>query len=447
MPSVYIKTLGCKVNTYDTHAIATEFEALGYSLADKPSSASISILNTCSVTDNASKEARYYLRRFRRENPEALIVATGCYAQTDSQRLLKMPDVDMVIPNEAKAQLVNSTHKAFRDFQNGDKPLERFPANLKPVEDNRQGHFKTSLNLSPADSSQTRAFLKIQDGCNGFCTYCLIPYARGASRSVHPQQVKNEVRRLIDNGVKELVLTGIHIGDFGEEHGHSLSRLIDDLWQWNDMIRVRISSLEPKELTEDLLKALSQRPELVCDHFHLPLQSGCNRILKLMRRTYDSQLYAERLDMARAYFPEAMFGADVIPGFPSETDEDFEETLQFIQSCQLHYLHVFPYSKRPNTAAAKMPAHVPDSTVKTRASALRELSTKMKREYEKKFFEKRVEVLWENSKDRSGRPIGHSKNYLEVVAPSTAGCKPGETNFVKIKGFTEDFRLLGIPTT
>lgn len=445
MSSVYIKTLGCKVNTYDSNALATQFEALGYSLADQASEAAITVLNTCSVTANATKEARYYLRRFRRDNPNALIVATGCYAQTDSKKLLDMTEVDMVIPNEVKQSLVGSTHKAFQNLKNGTPITERFPADLKPVENNRQAHFKSSLELMQADSTQTRSFLKIQDGCNGFCSYCLIPYARGASRSVKPTEIKKEVRRLIESGVKELVLTGIHIGDFGEEHNYSLSRLIRELWEWDDMIRIRISSLEPRELTEDLLEALNERPELVCDHFHLPLQSGSDRVLKLMRRTYDTQMYAEKLAMARSYFPEAMIGADVIPGFPSESEEDFTDTVQFINSCNMHYLHVFPYSKRPNTAAARMPMHLDEETVKLRSRSLRELSTRLKRQYERSFINRPVEVLWEKSQDRSGRPIGHSRNYLEIVGPSTAECQPGMKEMVRIKGFTEDHRLFAIP--
>lgn len=447
MASVYIKTLGCKVNTYDTNVLETGFSKLGYTLVDSPGKASISILNTCSVTENASKEARYYIRRFRRESPEALIVATGCYAQTDSDRLLEMEDLDMVFPNEVKDRLINSTHKAFEDIQNGKNRPDKLPAGVKAVRDNKQGHFKTSLTMLEADSSQTRAFLKIQDGCNGFCSYCLIPYARGASRSVDIASVKKEVRRLIDVGVGEIVFTGIHIGDFGDDRkeNETLVGLMEDLLSWEDMVRVRISSLEPRELDERLLKLAVARPDIFCDHFHLPLQSGHDRILKLMRRTYNTSEYAEKVAMIRSYLPNAMIGADVIPGFPSETDEEFKETMSFIETIGLHYLHVFPYSKRPNTAAAKMPNHLNQSVVKQRSEELRKMSTRLKRAYLSQFIGSKVEVLWESHTDKQGRPIGHTKNYLETIAPQSAAYKAGDLSTVRLKGITENDRLLGTP--
>ena len=447
MASVYIKTLGCKVNTYDTNVLETGFTKLGYELVDSPDKASISILNTCSVTENASKQARYYIRRFRRESPDALIVATGCYAQTDSQRLLEMSDIDMVFPNEIKDQLVRSTHKAFEDIQSGRNRPEKLPAGVKAVRDNKQGHFKTSLDLLEANSSQTRAFLKIQDGCNGFCSYCLIPYARGASRSVSIESVKKEVRRLIDSGVGEIVFTGIHIGDFGDDRNQSesLVGLMEDLLSWDDMVRVRISSLEPRELDEKLLKIAAQRSDIFCDHFHLPLQSGHDRILKLMRRTYNTSEYAAKIDLIRSYFPNAMIGADVIPGFPSESDEEFKSTMSFIEKINLDYLHVFPYSKRPNTAAAKMPDHLDQSLVKLRSDELRLLSTKLKKAYLSKFIGSKVEVLWESHSDSQGRPIGHTKNYIETIAPISANFKPGQVSLVRLKGITEGDRMLGVP--
>lgn len=449
MASVYIKTLGCKVNTYDTHALENQFKAMGYQLADHPRDAAISILNTCSVTHNADKEARYFLRRFRRENPNSLIVATGCYAQTDSQQLLDMSEVDLVFPNEVKDQMVQQTHFAFLQKQQGISIVHKLPPGVKAVKENKQGHFKTSLNMLHADSNQTRAFLKIQDGCNGFCSYCLIPYARGASRSVAADQVKAEVRRLIDLGVKELVFTGIHIGDYGldleKERSATLVGLIRDLLEWPDMVRIRISSLEPRELSEELLQVLSQRPELFCDHFHLPLQSGSDRILKLMRRTYTSQQYAEKLAMARDYFPEAMFGADVIPGFPSETEEEFAGSLDFIQKVGLHYIHAFPYSKRPNTAAARMPGHLEAHVIKQRTDRLRQLSDELRVKFLTRFLGRTVEVLWEKRNDEQGRTIGYSSNYLEVCAASGSQVQPGELSKVRLKGFVEQQRLLGLP--
>ncbi|MCX6128696.1 MAG: radical SAM protein [Proteobacteria bacterium] len=249
-----------------------------------------------------------------------------------------------------------------------------------------------------------------------------MPYARGASRSVASSEVLREVRRLIDLGCKEIVFTGIHIGDYGEDLGQKggFVRLVQELFSWPDMIRLRISSLEPRELTEDLLKIVSQRADIFCDHFHLPLQSGHDRILGLMRRTYNSQQYKDNVAMARSYFPKANFGADIIPGFPSETDEEAQHSLEFIEAAGLNYLHVFPYSKRPNTAAAKMPAHVSAEIVKERAKGLRELSSRLKLEYTRRFIGEQTTVLWENTLDSQARRIGHSPNFLEICAPSSA---------------------------
>lgn len=447
MPTVYVKTLGCKVNTYDTHALENQFKELGYKLVDSPEAASISVLNTCSVTENADKEARYLLRKFRRDNPEAVVVATGCYAQTDSQRLVEMDEVDLVFPNQAKDLLAQATHSFLEQRQVDPAlvPASKLPEGLKAVSGNRQGHFKSSLTMLAAESSQTRAFLKIQDGCNGFCSYCLIPYARGASRSVPRGEVLREVRKLIDLGTKEIVFTGIHIGDYGEDHGDpsAFPNLLAELLSWPDMVRIRISSLEPRELTEDLLRVLAQRPELFCDHFHLPLQSGDDEILRRMRRTYNSSQYAENVAMARSYFPRANFGADVIPGFPGESDEAFQTTVDFIRSTGLNYLHVFPYSKRPNTAAAKMPDHLPESIVRSRAADMRQLSSELKTAYLQSFVGAEVMVLWEGDRDAEGRRLGLSPNYLPICSLSGSELSPGTINRVRIKGFVAEQRLLG----
>ncbi|NRA66373.1 MAG: tRNA (N(6)-L-threonylcarbamoyladenosine(37)-C(2))-methylthiotransferase MtaB [Pseudobacteriovorax sp.] len=447
MKRVHVKTLGCKVNSYDSDDLETQFLKKGFTIESDPKKADVSVLNTCSVTANADKEARYYLRRFRRDNPEALVVATGCYAQTDSARLADMNDVDLVFPNEVKDRVVEVAHEQLINKQQGEPlTVSKIPKDVKPVAENRQGHFKSSLKLNPTDSSKTRAFLKIQDGCNGFCSYCLIPYARGASRSVPSRDVIAEVRRLIESGVKEIVFTGIHIGDYGEDLDESQSfiDIIKELFDWDDMVRMRISSLEPRELPESLLKVVSQRPELFCDHFHLPLQAGHNRVLKMMRRTYTTEQYQEAVELARSYFPHANFGADVIPGFPGETEEEFAATVDFIKTIGLNYLHVFPYSKRPNTAAARMPDHLPHDTVKQRSALLRGLSSELKSEYVSRFLGETVSVLWEADKDRDGRRIGRSRNYLEIVTPEAMNQEPGTLSQVKIKGFVNDNRLLGL---
>ena len=322
------------------------------------------MINSCSVTQNAEKDARYLLRRFKRDNPNSKRIITGCYAQIDSANLAELDEVDFVVPNEAKESLVDIINEREKDGTLGNSE-NKLPAGLKAVSGNRQSHFKSSLTLfDKSESSKTRVFVKIQDGCNGFCAYCQIPYARGASRSVQPAKVVEEIKRLSDEGVQEIVFTGIHIGDYGKDLDEYkdyknppfveiLHKIISD----TNISRIRISSLEPAEFTPDLA-ALMQENQIFCDHLHLPLQSGSDRILKLMNREYNKERYYQSIEMARKIFKNPFLGADVIPGFPGETDADFEETFEFIKKCDLTALHVFPYSKRPNTLAIRMPNHV-----------------------------------------------------------------------------------------
>ncbi len=447
---VFIKTLGCKVNTYDGDSLITELKKRGYVIVDDAGQADIAILNSCSVTTEADKESRYILRRYRRDNPKGTIVATGCYAQTDSHALAAMDEVDLVIPNTEKQDFVGILEAKLPQIKDqGRSWLDKLPDGVKAVEANRQGHFKSQLVLKPADPSRTRSFLKIQDGCNGFCTYCIIPYARGASRSVRPEEIKAEVRRQIELGTKEIVLTGIHIGDFGSDLGLDddcpIASLVNELFSWPDMVRLRISSLEPMELSESLLRALNNRPELFCHHFHMPLQSGSDRILRLMRRSYDTKAYASKLELARRYFPDAYFSCDVIPGFPSETDNEAMETEAFIESIGLNELHVFPYSRRPNTAADRMPGHLDPKVIKERARSLRELSNKLKTGYLSRFIGETNFVLWERGFSKSGYHHGRSLNYIEVVAPRSSNIESGTISKVRFKGFHAPGILLGMP--
>ena len=450
--SVHVKTLGCKVNTYDSRVIESELGALGYKIVDgHEEMADVTVLNSCSVTHQAEVEARRLLRRYRRLNPRGTLVVTGCYAQTDSARLLQMPEIDLVIPNEGKDGVAQYIHELMGRRLGGDSEKNRnesrFPEAFKPVSENRQGHFKSSLSMVSASKNQTRAFLKIQDGCNGFCTYCIIPYARGASRSVPEAQVEAEVRRLIAEGVKEIVFTGIHLGDYGKDLGASnggFVQLMRKLLSWPDMPRVRVSSLEPAELSEDLLRVFQERPEKFCDHFHLPLQSGDDVILKKMRRTYDTQAYAEKVSMAREYFPSANIGADLIPGFPGEDEASFERTMDFVKSNGIQYLHVFPYSPRARTPAVRFPHQVDPKIIKERARALRAFSEKQMEIYRQQSIGKRLCVLWEQSFDESSRRIGKSGNFLEVVALSETQPRAGVLDQVLVTGIGKKGRLLGV---
>jgi threonylcarbamoyladenosine tRNA methylthiotransferase MtaB len=369
---------------------------------------------------------------------------------------MAMDEVDVVVPNEAKEQLVSFVQEQLRARREG-RVVLKMPAGIKAVTDNKQSHFKSSLTLfDQAHSTQTRAFVKIQDGCNGFCAYCLIPYARGASRSVPEMDALHEIKRLISLGTKEIVLTGIHIGDYGLDHdpGHQgkgsepFVEFMKKLFDLDGLERVRISSLEPAELTEDLIKVLGANRDRFCDHFHLPLQAGHDDVLRRMRRKYDTARYLESCLMAREWFPDVCLGADVIPGFPGESDAQFKDTMAFIEKAGLHYLHVFPYSRRPNTAADRMPDHLDGDIIKERSLALRELSKVLKKKYQTGFIGRDVEVLWERDMDSQGRPLGLTRNYLNIVA-SKAGAATAQGTISRwtIRGFVGDDRMLATPVS
>ena len=454
MPSVYVKTLGCKVNAFDGHVLENQFIAEGYELVGEARAADVTIVNTCSVTANADKEARYLARRLRRDRPDAVIVFTGCYAQTDSARLVAMDEIDFVVPNEVKERLVSIVHEGLAHKRlHGSAP--KMPADVTSVKENRQKHFKSSVTFfDRAGSAMTRAYVKVQDGCDGFCSYCLIPYARGASRSVPAEKVLEEIRRLVETGSLEIVLTGIHIGDYGRDMpGYSLSHgpdpivaLVKNILNIQGLARLRISSLEPAELTPALARLLGEHPDIICDHLHLPLQSGSDRILKLMRRTYDSRGYRDAVARIRAYYPEASIGADVIPGFPGETDADFASTVSLIEDLELSYLHVFPYSRRPNTAAHRMAGHLDDALIKERAAKLRLLSKELATKYARRFIGQTVSVLWEKDFDPQNRRLGHTRNYLTVAAGGRLQPQPGSLGQATLKGFVEQGRMLALPS-
>ena len=446
--SVYVKTLGCKVNTFDSHAIENQLVGAGWKLADSPAAASAIVINTCSVTANADREARYLIRRLRRENPDSQLLVTGCYAQTDSARIAAMPEVDFVVPNEAKSHLVGLLGTPGSPRKAPAADLEsKLPPDTSLVRENRQKHFKSALTLfdNASSASHTRAFLKIQDGCNGFCAYCLIPYARGASRSVVASEVLGEVSRLVAQGTREIVLTGIHIGDYGSEWAAGKTPFLDLLEQIflnETLTRVRISSLEPGELSEDILRLAAKYPGKLCEHFHLPLQSGSSSVLKRMRRTYDADGYRAAVELVRKWMPRASIGADVIPGFPGETEEEFADTVAFIRRCELSWLHVFPYSSRPNTAAARMPGHLPHEVVKDRARVLRDLSAELARQWTGTFIGETVDVLWENDVDPQGRRKGLTSQYIPVI-DGTGSAVRGDVSRLTLRGFVTDTALLG----
>lgn len=449
MQTVFIKTLGCKVNTFDSTALHKQFQDKGYTVTNDPNQADIIVVNTCSVTLTAEKEARYLLRRYGRETPEALKVVTGCYAQTASTLIAEVPEVDLVIPNNIKDKLIDYIEQQ----QSGALGDSKLPPEVSAENTKKELQFKTAHTFfSTPVVERVRAFLKIQDGCDGFCAYCQIPYARGSSRSVPPEKVVQAAQEIIASGIKEITLTGIHIGDYGQETfaGAATTKrspivdVLRQLFALPGLERLRISSLEPSEVSPELIAILAENRDTFCDHFHLPLQAGSDRILKLMGRAYDSTQYLQTIEALRQAFPQAQFTADVIPGFPGESEEDFAETLAFIRRCGLSSLHVFPYSKRPHTRALRFPGHLAPEVIKERARILRELSQELARSYRQHWVGSTQRVLWEQWDEKSRRFYGKSKNYLQIASAVDAPLKVGDISAVQLKGFIGADVLLGI---
>lgn len=440
---VYIKNFGCKVNLADAHRLAYEFEGLGYQLAQSPSDAHVMILNSCSVTQRAEKDARYFLRKFHRQNPTALKVVTGCYAQINSYDLANLKEVDYVVSNQDKpklAQFIDSQYKSPSDSAGTETkhPSSKVMTGSELIPAEKWQHFKSSAHhFGPQSSTKTRAFIKIQDGCNDFCSYCQIPFARGASRSVPRDQILDQIGQLRDSQTKEVVITGIHLGEWGKDLPGSYG-FVDLLKQIIEIskgsCRIRLSSLEPSEFKEPLAEFIRSHKTHFCAHMHFPLQSGSQRILKLMRRRYTPEQYQNTVELAREALGEHMhISADVMVGFPSETQEDFQQTLDLIDHAQLNSLHVFSYSKRTHTTAAKMSDHLPPEIIKQRSQVLRTLSDQQLCAYTRQFLGSSLQVLWESQYDRSGRILGKSSEYLKVCAPAHE-VKPNTITISKAAG-------------
>ena len=449
----YIQTLGCKVNRYDSDALSHSLGQAGFEIVQAKDDAELMLINSCSVTANAEKDARYLARRFKAHCPNGFVAITGCYAQTDGAGLAELEYVDAVIPNAQKEK----TAEILKSVFGGDSSVAHAVDPL--VRDNRQGHFKSSLEMFDSIETQnSRAFLKIQDGCNSFCTYCLIPYARGQSRSLAPEKITAEVERLVDNGFREIVFTGIHIGDYGKDFAenqkmelaklasvhfkpfeHPIANLLTLLFCTTDIASIRLSSLEPGEISADLVEVLAKYPDRVCPHFHLPLQSGSDGVLKRMRRSYTSDEYKQGLYSLREVFPKACFGADIMPGFPGESFEDHQRSLEFAEEVGLDYLHVFPYSKRPNTAASKMPGHVSAEEKRSRAKELRNLSEKLQRNYASKFVGTSLLGVLEQGRDK----VMTQNNLRISLTNPNSDHRVGQHLHATLRGFGSKGELIG----
>ncbi len=405
---IAITTLGCKINQYDSAVIQSRLEER-HSLVPFDDAADCYLINTCTVTDRADWEARQLVRRAKRRNPAARILVTGCYAQVNPQEVAQVPGVDFVVGLNRLDDLlrfVESDSAGATKIAVGDVTRERGVAVLG----------------TRALPGHTRAFLKIQEGCNYSCSYCIIPTARGLSRSVAPDQALEEVRRLAGAGYKELVLTGIHLGGYGQDLNPKtdLTALVERIAASGLIARLRLSSLDPREVPDRLLDLIAAS-QVVCPHLHICAQAGEDRILKHMRRNYDTSYYRDLLGRVRARLPEAALGSDIIVGFPGESDAQFESALEYFASLPLTYFHVFPYSARRGTAAAGLADAVPATTRKLRAQRMRALGARKKSEFCASFLGRRVAVLVEEKiAAASGLRRGFSRNYLPVLAPADA---------------------------
>ena len=405
MRKAALHNLGCKVNAYETEAMQELLEQAGYQIVPFEEQADVYIINTCTVTNVADRKSRQMIHRARKKNPGAVIVAAGCYVQTKDTAGLDA-DIDIVIGNNKKKEIAKVLEDYFRERGAGAKKIERLDI----------GHTSEYEDLTVSHTAgHTRVFLKVQDGCNQFCSYCIIPYARGRVRSRSREAVVAEVRRLAERGYKEVVLTGIHLSSYGTDIGDDLLSLILSVHEVEGICRIRLGSLEPGIITEEFAQTLSECPKF-CPHFHLSLQSGCDATLKRMNRRYDTAQYEEKCQILRKYFQDPALTTDVIVGFPGETEEEFEASRAFIDRINFYETHIFKYSRREGTRAAVMDGQVPDSVKTKRSALLLELGQKKQREYEEKLLGTTREVLMEESVVIDGETwqVGHTKEYVKI---------------------------------
>lgn len=383
-----IATLGCRTNQYESLAYQNQLKKAGFEEAKEGEEANLCIINTCTVTQSADSHSRHQIRKLRKTYPQAKIVVTGCMTHQGKNELLEMKEADHIIGNPNKDQLLKQIYPE----------LEFEPFALESLE------------------TQTRAFLKIQDGCNSFCSYCIIPYVRGRSRSKTLQEVFLEAKKLVENGVKEIVLTGINIGDFDGQDSKGQIRLchvVEALDQLEGLKRLRISSIDPDEVDDELIQTLKNSPK-ACQSMHIVLQSGSNFVLKRMNRKYTRQMFFQTIDRLKSHFPNFTFTTDIIVGFPGERDVDFEETLDVVRQVKFAKVHMFPYSPRKRTKAALFEDSVSDDLKAQRKNELLRLSEKMSFELRSNYVGKSLEILTENEAS-SSKTVGHSDNFLKVI--------------------------------
>ena len=403
--TVAFYTLGCKVNQYETNAMEQQFIQNNYKIVDNTEKADIYVINTCTVTNMADRKSRQMLRRVKEINQSAVIVVCGCYAQVAKTELEQIPEVDIILGINEKNKIVQIVEEYLASKNNI----------IEVADVSKQKEFLDFGDVTYTEKN--RAVIKVQDGCNMFCSYCLIPYARGRIRSRKIENVVSEIEKIAKQGIKEVVITGIHVASYGKDFENENIRLINLLEEINKIegiARIRLSSLEPTIVDEEFAQRLSKL-EKICDHFHLSLQSGCDATLKRMNRKYTTARYKEATEILRKYYPNANFTTDVIVGFPGETDEEFNQTYKFLKEIGFYKMHIFKYSPRKGTVAEKLPNQVDGNIKEERSKKLIELSNNMQNEKNSQYIGKTVKVLFEEYEN--GYYKGHTTNYMVVKVP------------------------------
>ena len=427
-----LHNLGCKVNAYETEAMQQILEEAGYEIVPFSEYADVYVINTCSVTNMADRKSRQMLHRAKKQNPDAIVVGAGCYVQTKEAQALVDESIDIVIGNNKKHELV----PLLREYEASHRKM----ACVADINHEKQAYEELSLSRT---AEHTRAFIKVQDGCNQFCTYCIIPFARGRVRSRELPDVLQEIRTLAKSGYREVVLTGIHLSSYGVDNGESLLHLIEAVHELEGIERIRLGSLEPRIVTDAFAKRLSELPK-ICPHFHLSLQSGCDTVLSRMNRRYDTAEYEAGCALLRRYFEHPAITTDVIVGFPGETDEEFETTERYLERIHFYEIHIFQYSRREGTKAAAMPDQVPEAVKKERSEKLLALGHRMSEEFRRYYLGRQVTALLEEEFLYDGKRYytGYTKEYVKVAVETEKDLSNTFVTGTLKTQLTEDIYLL-----
>lgn len=422
MKKVAFITLGCKVNQYETNAMIQQFLQKEYEIVEATQKADIYIVNTCTVTNMSDRKSRQMVRRVKEQNQEALVVACGCYVQVAKEEIEKIQEIDLIVGNNEKKEMVEVVERYIKEKKK-----------CHPIEDVMLQKEYVELGETTY-TEKTRAVIKVQDGCDRFCSYCIIPYARGRVRSRKPDKIIGEIEKIAQKGIKEVVITGIHIASYGKDfkEEYQLIDLLEEINQIDGIQRIRLGSIEPLLITKQLVERLSKL-EKICHHFHLSLQSGCDETLKRMNRRYTTTEFKEIVERLRQVYKDVILTTDIIVGFPQESEEEFERTYKFLEEIKFYKMHVFKYSPRKGTKADQMKGQIDGKIKEERSQRLIELSNKNQEIYHKQYVGRKVEILWEEEKN--GFYQGHTKNYILACVKSNTNL---ENQMIKSKCISYD---------